>query len=214
MIQPSGADLLEVLSAPEVSCEEWSSTMCALPHAPGPDSGADATNWIAADQTHVALRVRLATTGTSADDAWGRHSYRFASTREATVERYVVDEIELGAATPPAVVPFLYLVRMDVDESRDEEFNRWYTEDHVANLSTVPGVLSARRFRARNAGPDVRRYLALYYLACPSVRQTAAWQRAAHTDWSIRIRAHHRRKLATMFSPSSGAPHCGRRADG
>jgi hypothetical protein len=114
-------------------------------------------------------------------------------------EHYEVEEIGTGAAVAPDEAPFLYLVRMDVDPAHEDEFNDWYTTDHVANLATVPGVHSARRFRAVNAAADTRRYLAMYRLDLPGVRQTGAWQRAAHTDWSIRIRAHHRRKLATMF---------------
>ncbi|MDG4834338.1 hypothetical protein O7627_34285 [Solwaraspora sp. WMMD1047] len=178
--------VIEVAAAPELVCAEWEA---ACGSAPG--------GWAAVDQTHTTLRLdpsdAVAPIGTP-------------------VERYLVAEIDVGAA-PVTDAPFLYLVRMDVEPAAEDEFNDWYTNDHVANLSRVPGVRSARRYRATNASADVRAYLAVYYLDCPSVRQTAVWQRASHTDWSISIRAHHRRKLATMFVPTGpGFAHGGRRA--
>ncbi|MGY1806995.1 hypothetical protein ACI8AF_06450 [Blastococcus sp. SYSU D00669] len=207
------------MSAPELTCEAWDASFCSLPHRPGLRDGRDdaTAHWVAADSTHVAARLRLpavdaGAAGSRGDGAW-EDLVRDATTRHAaTVERYRVEEIEVGAAPSPPSTPFLYLVRMDVEPGHDEEFNRWYTEDHVGGLSRVPGVLCARRFRATNAAADVREYLAVYHLQCPSVRQTARWQRASHTDWSIRIRAHHRRKRATMFVPTGALQdHVGRR---
>ena len=192
---------IEVLSSPELTCDRWSAAAVAVP-AGVVRVGDERTNWAAADHTHVALSLRLP--AVEPDDAVWPDA--------VTIERYEVEEIELGAA-PPRATPFLYLVRMDVDPAAEDEFNAWYTSDHVANLSQVDGVHSARRFRAINAADDVRKYLAIYYLDCPSVRQSAQWQRAAHTDWSIRIRAHHRRKLATMFVPTgAGFAHGGSRS--
>ena len=191
--------LIEVVAAPELGCDAWTAACTAVPHG-SVEAGHERTNWAAADQTHTALRLWLSP-GNEAGVAGA-----------TSTERYEVEEIEVGAA-PPAPTPVLYLVRMDVDPAAEQEFNEWYTTDHVANLGRVPGVHSARRFRALNAGPHVRRYLALYYLDCPGVRQTAHWQRAAHTDWSISIRTHHRRKLATLFVPTGpGFVHSGRRA--
>jgi hypothetical protein len=34
-----------------------------------------------------------------------------------------------------------------VSPDREAEFNRWYSEVHVPDVTAVPGVLSARRFR-------------------------------------------------------------------
>lgn len=189
-----GPSVIAVRAAPELTCDRWSAACAAIP--PVADDGG--TAWAAADHTHVALAIGG---GPSTADGPG-----------AVTERYEVEEIDVGAAPVPADAPFLYLVRMDVDPAHEDEFNDWYTTDHVAHLGRVPGVHSARRYRATNAGPDLRRYLAVYHLDCPSVRQTARWQAAAHTDWSVRIRAHHRRKLATMFVPTGPAfAHPGRR---
>jgi hypothetical protein len=211
---------LDIVHAPQMGCDAWAATFGELPHArarwpsgPGERPG-QADNWIAADGTHVAIRVRLFgsadrqaefdRSNPDYDARWEALAAGAVRDLAATTETYQVDEIELAAAPRPESAPFLYVVRMDVQADAEEEFNRWYTDDHIAGLSQVPGVYSARRFVARNASADVRKYLATYHLSCPSVRQTAAWQRASHTDWSIRIRHFHLRKLATMFTREGG----------
>ena len=55
-------------------------------------------------------------------------------------------------------------------------FNAWYDSEHVPALARVPGVLSARRFRSRDAGT---RYVALYHLTAPDVVDSAAWKDAS-----------------------------------
>lgn len=221
---PGHGSFLEIIHVPELGCGEWDRSFGRLPHTAGPWPGEEASpgqadNWIAADGAHIAARVRVFGSAPSQarfeqangpfDATWDDLARTALREHQATLETYLVDEIELGAARRPDDAPFLYVVRMDVQPAAEEEFNQWYTRDHIANLSQVPGVYSARRYVAANASAQVRKYLATYHLECPSVRQTAAWQRAAHTDWSISIRRHHLRKLATMLrrttTPSSPA---------
>jgi hypothetical protein len=218
---PGPGSFLEIIHVPELDCGAWERGFGQLPHTPGRRPGDEtapgqADNWIAADGAHIATRVRVF--GSPAgrvrfeeandryDASWDDLAGTALREHRATLETYLVDEIELGAAPRPADAAFLYVVRMDVQPTAEEEFNQWYTLDHIANLSQVPGVYSARRYVASNAGPQVRRYLATYHLRCPSVRQTAAWQCAAHTDWSISIRRHHLRKLATMLRRTTPLP--------
>ncbi|MDT3441418.1 MULTISPECIES: DUF4286 family protein [unclassified Pseudofrankia] len=49
----------------------------------------------------------------------------------------------------------------------EDEFNRWYDEDHLPDLLTIPGFVAARRFRLREGGhvraaEGTPRYLAIY----------------------------------------------------
>ncbi|ONH24077.1 DUF4286 family protein [Pseudofrankia asymbiotica] len=49
----------------------------------------------------------------------------------------------------------------------EDEFNRWYDEDHLPDLLTTPGFVAARRFRLREgsrgpAADGAPRYLAIY----------------------------------------------------
>ena len=50
---------------------------------------------------------------------------------------------------------------------REEEFNRWYDEQHLTDMLAVPGFISGQRFALRDAtgqGKPGWTYLALYEL--------------------------------------------------
>jgi antibiotic biosynthesis monooxygenase (ABM) superfamily enzyme len=50
-----------------------------------------------------------------------------------------------------------------VDQSREEEFNRWYDDVHVPEMLTLPGYVSARRLRVTDdEGGSAFRYLILF----------------------------------------------------
>ena len=81
----------------------------------------------------------------------------------------------------------LLLVMMDIAPEHEEEFNRWYDEQHVPERLSVPGFLSARRYRAVEGGP---KYLALYELESPEVLQSEAykyWLGEGETEWTKRM---------------------------
>jgi hypothetical protein len=56
----------------------------------------------------------------------------------------------------------LLLVVIDVDAEHEEEFNRWYDEEHIPEKRAAPGFRSARRFVSHDR-PG--RYLAVYEIA-------------------------------------------------
>jgi hypothetical protein len=73
----------------------------------------------------------------------------------------------------------LLLVMLDVDPSVDEdEFNRWYFEEHVAERLACPGFVSARRFKIVEGEP---RYLAIYELEGPEALQSEQYLEMAHS---------------------------------
>src|SRR4051812_23955174 len=55
----------------------------------------------------------------------------------------------------------LLLMMTDIDPAHEEDFNRWYEEEHLAERMAIPGFINARRFTAIEGGP---KYLALYDL--------------------------------------------------
>jgi hypothetical protein len=79
----------------------------------------------------------------------------------------------------------LFISLGEIPVEHEEEFNRWYNEEHVPLISKVPGVLRARRFFDPAGKP---RYVALYDLAGPEVRNHPDWQVAVTTPWTKRIR--------------------------
>src|SRR2546421_11791254 len=70
----------------------------------------------------------------------------------------------------------LFLVRMDVAHDHESTFNEVYDREHVPNLSAVPGVRRASRFR--QSSPTEPRYLAAYELDGLQVLDSAAWKTA------------------------------------
>jgi hypothetical protein len=66
-----------------------------------------------------------------------------------------------------AVKEYTYVVRSNPVPGREEEYNRWYSERHLADVVAVPGFVSAQRFKMVETGADgapEQRYMALYNL--------------------------------------------------
>jgi hypothetical protein len=63
----------------------------------------------------------------------------------------------------------LLLVMMDINPAREDEFNRWYEEEHVPERLSIPGFHRARRYRVVHGAP---KYLALYDVADTDVFST------------------------------------------
>jgi hypothetical protein len=75
----------------------------------------------------------------------------------------------------------------DIDPANEEDFNRWYEEEHLAERMSVPGFLHARRFVALEGGP---KYLALYDLESPQVLQSPPYLHltgAGKSAWTKRM---------------------------
>lgn len=57
----------------------------------------------------------------------------------------------------------LFCVRATIAAEREDEFNRWYDEEHCPQFLRFNGAVSARRYRAI-MGEDEFRYMAVYEL--------------------------------------------------
>jgi hypothetical protein len=110
------------------------------------------------------------------------------------IMRFVGDQLVPGDVTAPTGAGGLLVASMNVDPAAEPEFNEWYNTEHLPQLGAVPGVLCARRFRAGEAGVE-RKYLALYHLQAPEVSSSEAWQKAAGTPWTAKMRPHFRDML-------------------
>ena len=66
----------------------------------------------------------------------------------------------------------LLMVWADIDPAYEDEYHRWYDEEHIAHLLAVPGFLSAGRYVAMKGGP---KNLALYELETAEVLRSAAF---------------------------------------
>jgi hypothetical protein len=81
----------------------------------------------------------------------------------------------------------ILIVQTDIDPEMEEEFNRWYEEEHIPLLLQVPGVLSARRGVSQEGSP---KYFSIYEHENIDVQKSPAYQRAVETEWTKRIRPH------------------------
>ena len=79
----------------------------------------------------------------------------------------------------------LLMVWADVPADKEEEFNRWYNEEHLAERLAVPGFLSAARYEAVKGSP---KHLAYYELESPAVLESPAYKRVQTnpTPWTRR----------------------------
>ncbi len=104
----------------------------------------------------------------------------------------------------------LLLVYTDVPEEHEDEFNRWYNEEHIPERLAIPGVLNAARYVAVKGGP---KYLACYELTEPQAWYSDAWQYHLNnpTDWSKTmspsvIGENYIRNLYTLVHPAEVPP--------
>ena len=106
--------------------------------------------------------------------------------------RFEGDQILPGDKIAPEGAEGFLLNAMNCAPEVEAEFNEWYDTEHIPQLSAVPGVIMARRFRATSAN---RKYVALYHLESPEVQATQAWKNAANTPWTEKMRPHFRDHL-------------------
>jgi hypothetical protein len=78
----------------------------------------------------------------------------------------------------------LMIVWADIPADKEEDFNRWYNEEHLAELLSVPGVLSAARYEATRSGP---KHMAVYELESPAVVESEAFTSRPRTEWGSRV---------------------------
>jgi len=83
----------------------------------------------------------------------------------------------------------LLAVWMDIPAAVEEDFNRWYDEEHLAERAGIPGFLNARRYRALQGAP---KYIALYDTVDARVLQSDPYLKVANnpTPWTQRLRPH------------------------
>ena len=80
----------------------------------------------------------------------------------------------------------LLMVYVDVPAEVEDEFNRWYNEEHIPERLAIPGVLNAARYLARQGGP---KYLACYELEQAEAYFSDTWEKALSnpTEWTKRM---------------------------
>ena len=103
----------------------------------------------------------------------------------------------------------IMVVMMEVDPAHEEEFNRWYNEEHLPERLEIPGYISARRFKLEE-GSGVLKYLCIWELEDGSPLQSEEYQAQQLRPSELRDRAHSHitqrdRGLYRQIYPALGA---------
>ncbi len=101
------------------------------------------------------------------------------------------------------------VVMMDVDPEHEEEFNRWYDEEHLPERLEIPGYVSARRFKLQD-GEGVLKYLCIWELEDGSPLESEEYQAQRERPSELRDRAQsyvkqRARGLYKQITPKIGA---------
>jgi hypothetical protein len=110
--------------------------------------------------------------------------------------RFEGEQILPGDKLGPTDAGAVLINAMNVDPAHEADFNAWYDQEHIPQLSAVPGCLCARRYRATDQGSH--KYIAIYHLAAPEVQASGEWKKAVDTPWSERIRPHYKDRLRLL----------------
>jgi hypothetical protein len=95
----------------------------------------------------------------------------------------------------------LLLAMIDIDRAFEDEFNRWYREEHFPERITCPGFLNGRRFTAVEGAP---KYLALYDLESPAVLESEPYKKIYEPSaWTRRIAQHFLHLVRNVYVETS-----------
>lgn len=102
--------------------------------------------------------------------------------------------VESGAAGA------LLLVMIDIDPDHEDDFNRWYNEEHFPERVGLPGFVSSRRYLSRDGeGP---KYLALYELESVEALETSEYLAliSPPSEWTRRVESHFTSRLRAVYT--------------
>lgn len=87
----------------------------------------------------------------------------------------------------------LVVMTNPIENSRDEEFNNWYTKTHLPDVLKVPGFIAATRYRLTDqqltapAPEGTHKYLAIYEVDTDDLAAANAALLAAATGGAMEI---------------------------
>ena len=145
--------------------------------------------WVAVDQPKAVLAIYdLQSTDVLQTPPYLAIGYRNPSpwTRRLMpmckrLTRFVGDQIAPGNVIAPRSAGGLLFMGFNLEPGAEEDYARWMDEEHLPNLSKVPGVLSARRFVATEG---LHKYIAVYHMTGPEVCSSPQWLQARETPWT------------------------------
>lgn len=126
---------------------------------------------------------------------WTQKSVAHFRGTQRTIYRWLAG----AGKEPPTDAPYVLVVRSNPPAGGADEVIRWYREEHLCRLTTVPGVYRGRLWEADTAisqiqtrekktDPGRQRFLALYEMTSPDIPSSERWKEAGRgTEWSARM---------------------------
>jgi len=91
--------------------------------------------------------------------------------------------------------PIHYVVEMDFPPEAAGELTKWYEEEHLPGLGSVAGCVRTSRFMS-----EAGRSFACYDLGSNIVPEKPEWQKWRDTEWTRRVREHHRNMKRGIYA--------------
>jgi hypothetical protein len=99
----------------------------------------------------------------------------------------------------PTQAKHVLMVSLETDKETEDEFNKWYEEEHMILVSKTPGWLRGRRYvldpaettaRGLATSQKVIKYLAIHEFENGDFESTAELKKAVSTEWRAEIMKH------------------------
>ena len=100
---------------------------------------------------------------------------------------------------------YTFVVLTNAVDGREAEYNDWYFNTHLADVTAIPGIVSAQRFvlaDSQRSGKQPYKYLAIYEIETGDLQWvTEEIGRRAGTPAMFISDAMHADRLAAIFRP-------------
>ena len=116
----------------------------------------------------------------------------------------------------PVKAKYVMIVSMDVDPEHEALFNEVYDQEHIPNLSRVPGVLGIMRYKREELTMSIGgerktmpaenepTFSAIYELESPDVLTSPEWSKAVEAGrWPVQVRPHTRNRRHVLLKTMS-----------
>jgi hypothetical protein len=102
-----------------------------------------------------------------------------------------------------ALTDTIYLVNANPEPDWEDEFNRWYWQEHLPNLLAVPGYRAGHRYVAVDGEP---KYLALWEIDSVEAYDSPEHAQAVNTPWTAKVKEHNTSQMAfyRQLNPAKG----------
>lgn len=116
--------------------------------------------------------------------------------------RWMEKTLDVAGHSVGKSVAWHYVVETDVLPAAEDDFNDWYSSEHLPGLAAVPGTIRAARYVSDEAAP---KYYAAYDLETRETFGSGPWLAVRGTEWSSRVRPNFVNTKRTMFKKASGS---------